>query len=445
MAKLFGWFALLSAMKPFLLVLFGMLITLLVARVFFAGPVEPGMPRVDESSSTTRQVVVDTDVRANPTEASPLDLRVPVVGPELDTHSVPPGLDAAQLATLTGRLVEPDGRPAAARRCRLLCLDPVTCHPGGFEPDQRSEGAAFCALETTTGDDGVFTFTQIPAGRPTRCKPIGGPNSAAFVCAARRSGPRHLALELRGAIIRRVVGPDGAPIAGRMRLDVPEPRPRRSTWFGWRAPMCAGTIRRPPGRGARVCGSRATLQTRTAASDADGVRGLAVPSGFGSRVVVAHSTRSRIAVTSKVWSTASRARCSRPRPLRARARAARAAARGGYGRTCRWSPGDDRVPCRRRGRPTVVRAELRRTVARGRQASCSRGRTHRSRPVRFAARAWQYVVVPTGCPGALAQTSVDSAARSSSLAAQRGVVLSRPHRQRLTVSLDDCHGRTGPQ
>lgn len=227
MAKLFGLFALLAAMKPFLVVFAGLALALLVSRVWIDA--DAPAPEVNGPHLANKLRSVELAPATAPLgDSAPNAARVevPAAPPPVARDD---GLDATQLAALTGRLVEASGVPAAHRRCRLLCLDPVRAHPGGFEPGVASDGAGITALETVTGDDGVFTFAQVPAGQShalwlahgsphAMLRPLGFELPAACT-----TDLGTLVLEGRGAITGRVVDADGAPIAGALvrALDLP--------------------------------------------------------------------------------------------------------------------------------------------------------------------------------------------------------------------------------
>lgn len=227
MAKLLGLFALLSAMKPFLLVLAALVLAVLVVRVNFGSQTEQPPARSAATAATPRESAVP--VPAVGTEPAPAPADRVAVAAGSATESAPAALDASQLAVLVGRLVGPDGTPAAQRLCRLLCLDPLRAHPGAFEPGEIAEGAGVTALETSTDRDGRFAFEAVPAGQ-SHALWLGafGPNARFLplshpLAAGRRTDLGTLVLELRGAIVGRVVDAAGAPVAGALvrAIDLP--------------------------------------------------------------------------------------------------------------------------------------------------------------------------------------------------------------------------------
>ena len=229
MAKTLALFALLSAMKPFLLILAGLVLSIVLARslVMSSNPQPEPVRTVQVEGENRAAPVRSTDPGEGPA-AEGTTPRVAIAAPGPDTLT-PVVLDADQRGALTGVLLEADGRIAANRACRLLCLDPVTCHPGAFEPGSEARGAAFSSLETTTDATGRFTFTAVPA-RQSHALWLGhgGPNATLRTLgfelpAGRTTDLGTLALEPRGAIVGRIVDADGAPLAGaRIRaIDVP--------------------------------------------------------------------------------------------------------------------------------------------------------------------------------------------------------------------------------
>lgn len=228
MAKLLGLFALLTAMKPFLVVLAGIALALLVARL--SSDPDPS------AAPAAPQIVADTDARradvahaTPPSDVAPSTIARAELAPPSPAISRDDGLDATQLASLTGRLVDPSGAPAAARRCRLLCIDPVRAHPGGFEPGVVADGAGISAIETSTGEDGRFAFRDVPAGQSHALwLGVGAPHAnlrplSFELPAGVTTDLGTLVLETRGSITGRIVGEDGAPIAGALvrALDLP--------------------------------------------------------------------------------------------------------------------------------------------------------------------------------------------------------------------------------
>jgi RNA polymerase sigma-70 factor (ECF subfamily) len=228
MAKVFGFLALLSAMKPLLFLVGASLLALLLARNLSA-PSDPGrngIPSPVASSATDRVAAVPdatTSVRAATTSG---DARIAAAAIRSRRDGE---LGADQLAGLTGILVDPQGTVLPARRCRLLSLDPLHCHPGAFEPDHPAIGPAFSALEVESDEHGRFRFEAIPAGQSHALwLGHGGPHATlrplGFTLRAGESVDLGIvALAVRGAVVGRVVGEDGAPIEGALvrAVDIP--------------------------------------------------------------------------------------------------------------------------------------------------------------------------------------------------------------------------------
>jgi RNA polymerase sigma-70 factor (ECF subfamily) len=216
MATLVAPLVWLGAMKTLLLLFSGVLLSL--ALMYWPREAPPSPPESIGSSTAS----VDAARVAPPAAAGEgragesAPARASVGG----ASSGPAPFDARQLAALTGVLHEPDGRPAAGRRCRLLSLDPLRCHPGEFEPDRIAEGAAFTAVDVTTDAAGVFRFERLPAGQAHALwLGHGGANATLRplgfdLPAGRETDLGVVVLEPRASIAGRVVGADGAPVEG---------------------------------------------------------------------------------------------------------------------------------------------------------------------------------------------------------------------------------------
>ncbi|MGE0142052.1 MAG: sigma-70 family RNA polymerase sigma factor [Planctomycetota bacterium] len=228
MAKVFGFLALLSAMKPLLFLVAASLLALLLARNLSApsDPERNQIPPVVTQSATDRVAAVPDGSAEDRSSTTTGDARIaaPAIRSRRDG-----GLGPDQLAGLTGILVSPEGTVLPARRCRLLSLDPLQCHPGAFEPDHQAIGAAFSALEVETDEQGRFRFESIPAGQSHALwLGHGGPHATLRPLGfALRAGELVdlgiVALAVRGAVVGRVVSEDGAPIEGALvrAVDIP--------------------------------------------------------------------------------------------------------------------------------------------------------------------------------------------------------------------------------
>ncbi len=140
---------------------------------------------------------------------------------ELATAAGRPAVSADDgLATLVGRIVSPDGAPAANRRCRLWSFDPVVGFGSAFEPFGAPADAGPRSVDTVTDADGVFRFDRVsPEGLAALWLAFDGPNPTwraldEMPPPGGRLDVGTLRLAIRGAIRGTVVGPQGQPVAG---------------------------------------------------------------------------------------------------------------------------------------------------------------------------------------------------------------------------------------
>ncbi|MFO1052814.1 MAG: sigma-70 family RNA polymerase sigma factor [Planctomycetota bacterium] len=269
MAKALAVLSTLSAMKAVLIVLLGAALAVVLYGSF--GPVDAG-PRVDDAASARLQQERNTAVpQRSVAEALPdsTERRRAEDASPSGAASSAGALGVDQRAVLTGILLTPDGRLAGGRACRLLCVDPVDAHPGGFEPGHIPQGAGVSSLETTTDDHGRFTFAEVPA-RQSHALWLGhgGPGATLLTLpfelpAGRTTDLGNLQLEPRGAIVGRVVDRGGRPVEGALvrALDVPG------------ALLALAPIDRLAEGGALFC---AVPEIADFAGKADGAKGCAV-------------------------------------------------------------------------------------------------------------------------------------------------------------------------
>ena len=170
----------------------------------WAGPALAPVTIVDAAPTVT------TTTPPPPTQVTPVERAA--VAPENAAVPVTPVADTS--ATLRGRLVLDGGAPAAKRRVRLVGVDVAHLFVDG------SDGMSLASLETTSGDDGVFTFDTVPAGALLALH--GGVDAPHSAYVPVRTTPTagatvdvgDILLEARGTIVGRLEDEDGEPVAG---------------------------------------------------------------------------------------------------------------------------------------------------------------------------------------------------------------------------------------
>lgn len=176
---------------------------------------------------TDRPASVDSSAATGAMEKAPVEAtsrRVEIGAPGPLAAELDPSV-AAALAGFTGRVVHPDGTPAAGVRVELFRVDPEVF----FELSAEGSGPRLEVGHATTGEDGRFAIRKVPpSGFHLLLADAGGADPTHRVI-ERSPSPGEvvdlgdIVLKNGATLVGRVVDAEGGPVSGALvrALDVP--------------------------------------------------------------------------------------------------------------------------------------------------------------------------------------------------------------------------------